>query len=192
MIKPIHLLVAIAIGFLIGWMLFAQKEKVVSVDFKKLDSLHEVIKQDKKDIASLNDTLKQKEKKLDDSHIKRVAAEKKAKDAEAKYNFAKSVKPITHKDSIIYFSVTAADCDTVNVALKGLVSSYSMELEKSEGIVVTLKEVNKKLTSENDAYAKADSLHVQTEKALVKKARKNLFKGGLFGVIGSILVVLIL
>jgi hypothetical protein len=191
MIKPIHLLVALALGFLAGWLLNSKNE-VVLPPSQKLDSLKEIIHRDEKSVLALRFTLKEKNKELDSAHQERLKAEKKVEVLQAKYNLAKTLKPQTHKDSIVYMSVVAADCDTLNTSLKELVASYSTELQKSEGSRVILQIENKLLKDENKAYAVSDSLHVQREKGLEKKARKILFKGGAIGLISGILVVLIL
>lgn len=199
--KPGYLLIAFALGILLGIYLSSHHGVTLDNFSNELDSLrksaksHEIQKQVFESLAAKKDKEKvEAEAKAYNQEQRAIKAEQRASLLDAK--FRNLHKPKTKADSAIYFPVALVKCDSALVAADTAISEHKRTIADTKD---ALKKANEELTDKSNALiqsnlenwklAKMDTIHIQREKFLEKKVRKAYGIGGAIGVVLTLILI---
>lgn len=199
--KPGYLLIAFALGILLGIYLSSHHGVTFDNFSNELDSLrksaksHEIQKQVFESLAAKKDKEKiVAEAKAYNQEQRAIKAEQRASLLEAK--FRNLPKPKTKADSIVYFPIAVIKCDSALTAADSAKNEFKRALTDTKG---ALKKANEELSDKSNALVqsnlenwkltKMDTIHIQREKFLEKKVRKAYGIGGAIGVILTLILI---
>lgn len=204
MIKPYHLLIALALGAVLAFFLLPRGSNG-NIDHK-IDSLHAVVRWKEIREGHWRDSIREKDIQIASSHrISEEAAnavslaEARVSEWQGRYYTLKKIVPQNSRDSLKGLVVRGNACDSLVTELgelsekrKDEVLAIKGELTATISKMKALDTLNLIMSSENMDLKQLDSLHIKNEKLLKKKAKRAFLKGTALGVVlGAILALVI-